>query len=597
MVQNVSYIVFSGLYIISGTILTIVVSHLLINRKILRPGLSYPVLVFAWIWLTTQLLEYILPDVESKILFTTLQYIGIFLLPPAWTGFCYQYTTRKREQAMRLTLILSIIPLIGIVLVFTNSFHGFIWKSQVLHANRISMIKEFARVYYFFVTYSYILFITGFIILVVKLIKRPLYQRRQSVILFAAGGLPFLANIIETFFSKSLAYLELTPLTFSVSSLIVIYFARLRYFRTIPLAQHIVIESMSDLLILLNPENQIIYLNPSASGILRNPDTPIIGKSISSIHAGLADLLNQIPIHTTGSEEIVLAGITYNVSVSPVYNWRNKIISRVVAFRDITRLKQVEENLRLLTDHLEARVNDRTKKLEDVNRALRKEIIERKKIEKKLNDSLTDKTILLGEIHHRVKNNLQIITSLLKLQKKYIKDEKNLEIFNTAISRIQSIAIIHEKLYKSQDIAHTNFAEYLKELSHYLLASHSEGIKPIQLTLDVENIFLDITRSIHCGLIINELVINAIKYAFPAPEMKQKKRKPKIHILFTSEEDIYVLKIKDNGVGIPDNVDIFQTDSLGMKIVNTLAGQLGGNLTVQNNKGMEVSIRFPVHIE
>lgn len=594
MIPNVYYIVITTLYIISGTILTIVVSHLWINRKILHPGLSYPVLVFAWVWLSMQLLEYILAGVALKTICTALQYIGIFFLPPAWTAFCYQYTTSKKNQAIKLMLVLSIVPFTGLILVFTNSFHHLIWKSIILHESRINLVKEFTEVYYFFLTYTYMLFISGFIILVIMVFKKPQYQRRQSIILFTAGIIPVIANIVEILFSKALASLELTPITFSFASLIVIYFARLRYFRTIPLAQHIVIESMSDLLILLNPENQVIYLNPSVSGILHGPETIFIGKSISSIDAGLAHLLNQIPMHSTGSEEIILAGTNYNVSVSPVYNWRRKIISRVVALRDITRFKQVEENLRQLTDHLEARVIDRTKKLEDVNRALKTEIVERKKIEKRLNDSLTDKTILLGEIHHRVKNNLQIITSLLKLQKKYIKDDKSLEIFNTAISRIQSIAIIHEKLYKSKDIANTNLSEYLRELSYYLLASHSEGIEPIDLTLDVESIFLDINRSIHCGLIINELVINAIKYAFPAPEMKQKNKKPKIHISFASKGNTYVLKIKDNGIGIPDNFDISQTDSLGMKIVNTLTGQLDGNLTVRNNNGTEISIRFPI---
>ncbi|MBN2441860.1 MAG: hypothetical protein JXJ04_10950 [Spirochaetales bacterium] len=595
MVPNVYYIVFSSLYIISGSLLTIIVTHLLINRKTIRPGLSLLVLIFVWIWLTCQLLEYILTDINLKILFTTLQYIGIFLLPPSWVGFCYHYATRKDKQALRLTIILSIIPLAALILTLTNTFHGLIWRDIFLHENRIKVVKEFTLLYYIFLAYSYLFIISGFVILLVMIIKKPHYQRRQSIILIIASFIPLIANISENIFSKYLSSLELTPLVFSFASLIVIYFVRLRYFRTIPLAQHIVIESMSDILILLDPENQIIYVNPAGIEIIQDQDTPIAGKPLALFLPDLAEVVQNIPLDAFGNEEIKINETTYNISVSPMYNWRHSFISRVVALRDITHLTIVEANLKQLTNHLEARVIDRTKKLEQTNTALKNEIIERKKIEKKLNDSLNDKTILLGEIHHRVKNNLQIIISLLKLQKKYIEDPISLEIFQIAISRIQSIAIIHEKLYKSKDIAHTNLPEYIYDLSQYILASHSEGIQPIILTLNVENIFLDITRSIHCGLIINELLINAIKYAFPASRIEEQREKPAIHISFISEKEMYVLVIKDNGVGVRDNKEILQTESLGMKIVNTLTSQLGGILSMINDNGMTFSIRFPIN--
>jgi two-component sensor histidine kinase len=265
----------------------------------------------------------------------------------------------------------------------------------------------------------------------------------------------------------------------------------------------------------------------------------------------------------------------------------------VLVARDITRLKTVEENLVQMKEELEARVDDRTRELASINDMLKEEIFERMKTEEKLNASLTEKDILLGEIHHRVKNNLQVIMSLLKLQKNQISDSNALQNFNTAISRIQSIAMIHERLYKSKDLANTEFSDYINHLTHEIVYLHSDYGSTIYLAVNAQNIILDIDRSILCGLILNELILNAIKYAFPEDISNATGRMNKLGIDFYEEGESYVLRTTDNGVGLPPDFNMNDSDTLGMKIINTLVKQLSGTISLSVKEGTEVTIRFP----
>jgi two-component sensor histidine kinase/PAS domain-containing protein len=591
---DIPYIIYIVFYILAGSVLTMMTAHIWINRKILKPGLSLLVLCTAWIWFTCQLFEYLITEVEIKLLCNKLQYIGIAFLPAVWIGFCYTFVYHVYRKGYMLAGLFALVSLIWLILIFTNDFHHLMWSRAVLNQNRINIIKTFSPPYYVFIAYIYILVGGGFVF-IIQLLRGKHIRQRHALILIAAGALPVLANISEYIFRNTLSYLELTPISFSASSLIVIYFIRLRYFRTIPLAQHSVIESLSDMLILLNSENQIIYLNPAASSLFTDSQTNIIGKHLYTYLPVLKKILKKTPNDSTASEEVMISGATYSASISPIYNWRNILINKVLALRDITRLKETENNLRQMKENLEQMVQERTMELVRANKTLEEEIEVRKKIELKLNESISEKTILLGEIHHRVKNNLQIITSLLKLQQKYIKDKESLDIFNTAISRIQSIAIIHEKLYKSKDLANTNVAEYIRELSSYLLASSQTEEHTITMDININPIYLNLDRSILCGLIINELLLNAIKYAFPTP--KSSGEKNKIAISFVRENMKYILSVMDNGIGLAPGFDITTQKTLGMKIVTTLVKQISGTITIDSREGTTITITFPVEVQ
>ena len=223
------------------------------------------------------------------------------------------------------------------------------------------------------------------------------------------------------------------------------------------------------------------------------------------------------------------------------------------------------------------------------------DITENKISEDLIRASLNEKETLLREIHHRVKNNLQVISSLLNMQASSISDQATLEIFKESQNRIRSMALIHEKLYSSRDLAEIKFDDYLKNLTNYLLRTYRINVHAIELSINVESdIFLTVDTAIPCGLIINELLTNSLKYAFSDD------RKGKIHIsLCRDANKKYSLKVRDNGVGIPDHIKLSNSETLGLQIVATLTRQLDGEVELDRSNGTSFTIGFrePVYKE
>lgn len=207
--------------------------------------------------------------------------------------------------------------------------------------------------------------------------------------------------------------------------------------------------------------------------------------------------------------------------------------------------------------------------------------------EERLKASLREKEILLKELHHRVKNNMQIITSLLSLQLRYIKDEKDREIFSDSQNRIHSIALVHEKLYQSEDLSCIDFTEYLQLLIKQLINSYGVNPEKIEIAINAFGITLGIDRAIPCALIINEIVSNSLKHAFPS------EREGIIRIaLNRNEKGEYTLILSDNGIGLPETLEFENTETLGLQLVRTLVQQLKGSIRLNRTGGTEYTINF-----
>jgi two-component sensor histidine kinase len=216
-----------------------------------------------------------------------------------------------------------------------------------------------------------------------------------------------------------------------------------------------------------------------------------------------------------------------------------------------------------------------------------REIAERTRVEEQITASLWEKEVLLKEIHHRVKNNLQIISSLLSLQAHRVEDSQALEIFQESQDRIRSMALIHEKLYQAHDLARINFGEYIHSLSAYLSQAYSASTRAIALQIQADSISLAVDTAIPCGLMLNELISNALKHAFPHDGPGQVRIE-----LGTGPNHHYTLKVSDNGVGMPPDLDLSTTDSFGLQLVNALVNQLGGAIELDKGKGTEFKITF-----
>ena len=260
--------------------------------------------------------------------------------------------------------------------------------------------------------------------------------------------------------------------------------------------------------------------------------------------------------------------------------------------------KQSEDEIGVLIDGFNAmleQIQDRDAALQRARDELARraqelqiELVERERIEEQIKASLQEKEVLLKEIHHRVKNNLQVISSLLDLQASHIQDERAIEMFRDSQNRVSSMGLIHERLYQAEDLARIDFSDYIQDLVNNLFYSYSVDATAVQPAIQVNEVVLDVDRGIPCGLIINELVSNSLKYAFPEG------RSGEIQIILQNSAGKVRLVVDDNGIGIPEGIDLQNTPSLGLKLVNTLVRQLKGTVTLERGEGTRFTIDFAV---
>jgi PAS domain S-box-containing protein len=219
---------------------------------------------------------------------------------------------------------------------------------------------------------------------------------------------------------------------------------------------------------------------------------------------------------------------------------------------------------------------------------VQRDITEKKKADEALKHSLKEKEILLKEIHHRVKNNLQIVTSLLKLQSSYVDDDKVKQLFKESQNRVQSMSLIHQKLYQSKDLSHINFKDYIETVVLHLQHSYGMLEDKVKIIIDVKDIAMPIDNAVPAGLIINELISNSLKHAFPGGRTGE----IFIHLAYDEFKKEYWLIIRDTGIGIPKGFDYKNANTFGLKLVTTLIGQMGGTMELASYGGSEYRITF-----
>ena len=270
-----------------------------------------------------------------------------------------------------------------------------------------------------------------------------------------------------------------------------------------------------------------------------------------------------------------------NYSVRVDHSSRDELGVLVAGFNEmLTQIQQRDLALLKARDELEDRVQLRTSDLEA-------EVMEHDRAKERISASLREKETLIKEIHHRVKNNLQIIISLLNLQSNQIQDVHTLEMFRVSQARVRTMALIHEKLYLSEDLSDIDFAEYIKGLSEYLVHSFQPDALTVSLRTEVESISLSVESAVPCGLIVNESISNALKHAFPSA------REGTITVGFRrGSKGMLVLTVSDDGVGIPVDFDLERSNSLGLQLITTLTKQLKGHLHVHTDNGTTITVEF-----
>lgn len=323
-----------------------------------------------------------------------------------------------------------------------------------------------------------------------------------------------------------------------------------------------IVASRTDNAVLIaNPEGQIEWVNDGFTRLIGIPKEKIIDKKISeigvytNIDSEISEAINsrhsrifESKVSTANIEKLWISS-----TLTPIYDEFGILKKVVLVDSDITKGKIMQQQIEI---------------------------------------SLKEKDVLLKEIHHRVKNNLQIIISLLNLQSGYIKDEVTLKAVKDGQSRVRSMALVHEKFYQSDTITEIDFAAYIEKLCQYIYQTYGDKSDRIKVVVKGKDFNLDMDTAMPCGLLVNEIVSNAYKYAFPAPQSG------KILIELKKDNGKMMLGVYDNGVGFPDNFDFEKAESLGMQLIQALTSQLDGELKVSHENGtsFEVTFQYPKSI-
>lgn len=314
-------------------------------------------------------------------------------------------------------------------------------------------------------------------------------------------------------------------------------------------------DAISDGVCLLDCEGRILRCNSAMTQLLRKPFNEINGQFHQELMQTMLGSIEVTPftrvqkIHRRENTELQFGDRWFSLTVDPVLDECGAFTGAVYIVADIT---------------------------------------ERKRAAAQIKASLQEKELLLKEIHHRVKNNLQIISSLLNLQAGSISDEKTIDKLQECRHRVTLMALIHEQLYQTENLGMIDFAQYIQHLATNLFISYGISSDAIALSLKVAPIQLSIDTAIPCSLMINELVTNSLKYAFPPGKSGE------ILIELNAKNANYLtLIIRDNGIGFPQELDFRNTESLGLQLVVTLTNQLKGTLELNRNMGTEFKINFP----
>lgn len=339
---------------------------------------------------------------------------------------------------------------------------------------------------------------------------------------------------------------------------------------------------------LLHQDFAVILLDINMPGMDGFETASLIRQRRNSEHTPIIFVTGISDTDTHVSRGYSLGAVDYILTPVLPDVLRTKVSVFVELHKKTLQVKQQADSLRRAHDELEVRVRERTAELANANAALKVEIAVRRQAEGKVRESLQEKEVLLKEIHHRVKNNLQVVSSLLRLQAAGIKDEATAALFYESQTRVRSMALIHEELYQAGNLARVDFASYLRRLLPDLARSYrADASENVELKIEAADVSLPVDRAIPCGLIVNELMTNALKHGFPNG------RPGSIQVRLAAQNQQTTLAVRDDGAGFPQEMDFRQSRSLGLQLVCTLANQLGGTISLARDNGTEFVITFP----
>lgn len=635
------------------------------------------------LWSFCSLMEFISPQISSKIIWAKLSYVGITTIAPFLFLFILSYINGEKKINPYYASFLIIIPLIVTFLALINEWDGLIWKSIALvpFSGFYIAIYEHGPALWINIIYSYSLLFLGILLLTYTFINSPKIYRLQTSIVLMAIAFPFIFNIIYLS-DLSNNPVDLTPIAFSITGALAAFgIFKFQLLDILPVAYNKLFKTMENGFLIVDMNDQLLEINVAAQKMF-NIDSNRIGKNFSHIFGKWNEFETFYNNKYLDKSEILLNNPHRWVEVNktPLYGTKNDLYGRLIIITDINQRKNSENALKEKERALETLISnlpgvayrcrndhnwtmefvsegcleltgyprediisnklsyndiihpdDRKHVWDNIQEALKNkepfkiiykintkdsklkyvweqgrgiftengdllalegfitDITDRTQAEEEIKKTLEEKNILFQEIHHRVKNNMQIISSLLSLQSSYIKDDKTLNILKESQMRIRAMALVHEKLYQSESLGNINFADYIQNILSEIEGSYFTSAL-VKTKTNIEDVYLDINTAIPCGLIINELISNVLKHAF------KNRKEGHIKLDFSKKGENFELVVQDDGIGLPPEIDLINSNTLGLQLVGALVDQLNGTINISRKNGTQFTIKFKNNI-
>lgn len=525
------------------------------KKKRIIPGRTLSFMMFSVsVWAFGCALALQSGTLEGTYFWERFKYIGLLSVPSIWYIFSLQWTGHTRKISRRFRFFLIGTPLFLLAAVLSDPLHHLVWSEfePVFLGPFLFDRVVHGPAWWLLWIFSTFLIISGLAVFIHAIISLSRTYKKQARILLLGGLLPWITNAL---FALGLTPLvvDITPAVFIFTCLIYIQgLKRFRMIDIIPAARYSIFDQMKNPIFVLDIEDRILDMNRAAASLYPESGKPLLGSRIQETlfwELGISEKLPcieknsmEIPVKTGSGERI------FELNINPLSGSSGQVTGHALIFHDITY---------------------------------------RKKTENQLQAALREKEILLKEVHHRVKNNMQIVVSLLRLQSIQINDEELKQLFRSCENRVRTMALIHERLYKTENFTEIDFSQFIDSLVSHLQRLNQREQNPIQMDLSLDPVTIGITKAVPCGLIFQEILSNCYRHAFPDD------RGGRIRIDLHSDDNGTVeISVDDNGIGIPESFDIENSESLGLQLIVDLVRQIEGKLQIERKEGTRFHISF-----
>jgi two-component sensor histidine kinase len=519
-------------------------------------------------WIFASFMEIAANSYDSKVFWYQAQYICLICVPPFWIATAVHMSGMRKDRAQWTIVSTFALAAVFLALFLTNPLHHLAFETLGLAEDGRTVRKAPGPVYYAYLFYVFTSLFVGVTIIAKGAVTAPLNRRRRAITTAVAIGIPIVLGLVDLVFPEFLGSLEIAPIA-ALPACIVLFIGALKYrfLDPVPVAKADLVERLADPVLVFDVTGALLYANARARSLMSDKSEGAAEKAAkgdSRPPMGEAAAAVRVCVKSAADgAELSLMGKDWAVAAEPVLDDKGDSIARIVSLRDVTSAREAAQRL-------EEMVAERTVGLAAANRSLADEVEKTRRSEAALKSSLDEKDLLLRELNHRVKNNLQVISSLLRLQSSRAGEKEVRQALESTQGRIRSISLVHERLYRDGSPGKVDAGEYIRAVAGGIAALHKTDARGVDLSVDSGGVELDLDTAVNLGIIVNEAVSNAFKHVF------DRGRGSRLGIsLRANEAASLILRVEDDGPGFKEG----ETPAgLGLMIIEAVARQLGGRV-------------------